>query len=122
MNSNLIITFTLDKLEMQKLLGGKIMDKYISITINVHIEKSTFIRLSEWIEKSNDNPLSKRWNGYLLSAIDGSAMALPETEELSIFGTIGEKSTSLTVRGLIRLDIQNHVYRKLSRVRTLSLL
>lgn len=59
---------------------------------------------------ANDNPLIQRWNGYLLNAIDGSAMALPETEELRrYFGTIGAKSTSPTARGSIRLDILNDI-------------
>jgi hypothetical protein len=47
-----------------------------------------------------------KWNGYSLNAIDGSAIALPETKALrDYFGTVGAKNTSPTARASVRVDI-----------------
>lgn len=48
------------------------------------------------------------WNGWNILAIDGTGIALPNTQELrDIFGTSGAKSDSATARGSILYDVLN---------------
>lgn len=57
-------------------------------------------------------PIERRFHGYLINAIDGSAIALPQTPELiKYFGATGQGSKSPTARASIRLDILNDIIR-----------
>ncbi len=50
-----------------------------------------------------------KWNGYRLFAIDGSAIALPNTAELcKHFGVSGSNADSATAKASIQYDMLNH--------------
>jgi hypothetical protein len=50
----------------------------------------------------------KRWNGYRVSAVDGSTLSLPNDPPLrECFGTSGAGNTSPTARGSLLYDILN---------------
>ena len=52
----------------------------------------------------------KLWNGYRVSAIDGSKLALPNDEALrEYFGTSGAGSKSPTAQGSLLYDVLNNV-------------
>ena len=56
-------------------------------------------------------PREKRWHGYLLSAIDGSVISLPQSKELlSYFGAAGPASAqSPAARASTRCDVLNEI-------------
>jgi hypothetical protein len=62
------------------------------------------------VSKSYEHIEIARWNGYRLSAIDGSMLSLPNDKALlAYFGGHGSTKTSPTARGSILYDILNDI-------------
>lgn len=69
----------------------KVLDKKISVTKQAYIEARQKIKPEIFIEMNNhlcriayqeDEDGYEKWNGFRLSAIDGSVLQLPDTKEL----------------------------------------